>query len=57
MPYTGNKCTKNSVLFFPKHFHGGGFNFHGMNAQSYVVDMIFSYFACVESLCKPILLK
>ena len=44
-PNIGNKCSKNSLLFFLKHFHDGGFNFHLMNAQFYAGKMISIDFA------------
>ena len=44
-PNIGNKCSKNSLLFFLKHLHDGGFNFHLMNAQFYAGKMISIDFA------------
>ena len=35
-----NKCTKNSVFIFLIHFHGGGFNFHHLNAKFYTGETI-----------------
>ena len=47
-----NKCTKNSVFIFLIHFHGGGFNFHHLNARFYTGETISIDFAYTIYLLK-----